>query len=130
MNKLQTIEDLFASLADPTGNPFSDVECATVDPELWWLDDERHIKLNGSSLEGIKLALTICNRCPVADKCLELSLTDDLQWGIWGGYLAGERYVLTGQTRAGFQQRAILRAKQIRQITGVPMRGQDNETNN
>lgn len=107
----------------------NDVECATIDPELWWLDDES-LRIKGEILDQLKLALTVCNRCPVADKCLELSLNENDEWGIWGGYLAGERFELRGKTTKIYQRNAIRRARKIRQLTGVPMRGQDNETKN
>lgn len=107
----------------------NDVECATIDPEIWWLDDES-LRIKEDTVEGLKIALTVCNRCPVADKCLELSLGENNEWGIWGGYLAGERFILQGEITKNYQRKAISRARKIRQVTGIPMRGQTNETKN
>jgi len=39
-------------------------------------------------------AKSICGRCPVADKCLQFALDDDIEFGIFGGYTPSERKAL------------------------------------
>ena len=96
------------------------VECQTTDPELWWLDDQHN--LNKEAIEGLTHALNICNRCPLADPCLKIALDDEAQWGVWGGTLAGERYIMLGLTKSRYQRSAVERARKIRRLTQVPMR--------
>ena len=94
------------------------VECQTNDPELWWKEDVQHI--TKWEIECVGLALTICNRCPLKQACLEMGLKDEFQFGIWGGYMAGERYQMKRQTKFRYQRDAVTRAKRLRQQTGVP----------
>lgn len=101
------------------------VECQTTDPELWWLDDQHN--LSKSAIEGLRHALTICNRCYLADACLKIALEDEAQWGVWGGTLAGERYQMLGLTKMFYHKKAIERAKKIRRLTQVPMREIEND---
>lgn len=35
--------------------------------------------------EAAEYALGFCRRCPVQAECLEVALTRDERWGIWGG---------------------------------------------
>jgi WhiB family redox-sensing transcriptional regulator len=39
-------------------------------------------------------AKAICASCPVASKCLQFALDDDIEFGIFGGYTPSERKAL------------------------------------
>jgi WhiB family redox-sensing transcriptional regulator len=41
--------------------------------------------------EDMAAAKRICRACPVQRACLELSLTQDESWGVWGGISARSR---------------------------------------
>lgn len=36
-------------------------------------------------------AIKICKACPVAERCLEFAMTNNIQYGIWGGKTAQNR---------------------------------------
>jgi len=55
-------------------------ECATVDPELFYLTPHE----NDTSLR-VRQAVRICENCPVIEDCLEYAFEIDDQWGILGG---------------------------------------------
>ena len=57
--------------------------CASYDPELWWREDTRDL--------GRKIALDICESCPVRGECLEHALATPEKDGIWGGLLPYQR---------------------------------------
>lgn len=50
--------------------------------------------------DKVNEALRLCRTCPVKDKCLESGMQEeDLQFGIWGGRLAGQRLLDSGYNR-------------------------------
>lgn len=58
-------------------------EGACTDPSLdpdWWFPDSEHF----DDMQ-IKLAIKICNECPVQRTCLEYAITNWPVHGIWGG---------------------------------------------
>lgn len=36
-------------------------------------------------------AKKVCQQCPLINKCLEFALTNEEEWGVWGGLTADER---------------------------------------
>jgi hypothetical protein len=71
------------------------------DPNLWWNDypdtenSGRATKADmNKSIKDSRLALRICDRCPSKSACLDEGMRpENLEWGIWGGLLSGERLV-------------------------------------
>ncbi len=58
----------------------ADAACNNEDPELFFSQYE------------IKEATEICNRlCPVQSECLNYSLDENLNFGVWGGLSESER---------------------------------------
>jgi len=50
--------------------------------------------------DQVNVALRLCNTCPVKEQCLEMGMQEeDLQFGIWGGKLAGQRLLESGYKR-------------------------------
>ena len=47
----------------------------------------------------------LCRRCPVAEQCLELALTEGEAFGIWGGTSERERRVLRREREAPRKRR-------------------------
>lgn len=46
---------------------------------------------------AINKAVSLCNRCPVQDKCLMNSVNNGEEFGIWGGFTSRERRKLFGK---------------------------------
>lgn len=71
-------------------------------PDLWFSDiTSRNGQLNPTAwqlyLKRVGLALAICEGCPMKDPCLTEGLkSDNVEHGIWGGKLPGERIVMSG----------------------------------
>jgi WhiB family transcriptional regulator, redox-sensing transcriptional regulator len=55
--------------------------CRTVDPDLWFPED------NCLGTAAIK----VCRRCPVAEECLDYALENNERHGIWGGLSPNQR---------------------------------------
>lgn len=49
--------------------------CAQSDPEAFFPE-------KGGSVRAVT---AICDRCPVAQECLDFAIDNDIQHGIWGG---------------------------------------------
>ena len=54
-----------------------DANCREVDPDLFFLDNTQ------SAL--FPMVFDICAMCEIAEKCLEYSLVNEEEFGIWGG---------------------------------------------
>lgn len=63
--------------------------CLGMNPEIFYPDsDEIHSKVT-------KLALSICQGCPVRAECLTHAVNNDESFGIWGGLSLRSRRKLT-----------------------------------
>lgn len=94
------------------------VECRTMDPDMWFMDtlETKGVNFTADVINSLKVALNTCNACPMRMECLQLGLNEeDLHYGIWGGYLPGERLAMTGNRHVFLSQRAA----NIRRMTGV-----------
>lgn len=59
-------------------------------PSVWWFPDSN----KPSSYAKARL---ICDKCPVADECLDYALRNDERWwGMYGGTIPAERRVMLG----------------------------------
>lgn len=73
-------------------------------PDLWFSDTIESDKQGRPTKETIvtaisnsRQALAICKVCPVKEDCLaEGMLPENIDYGIWGGTLSGERLLLAG----------------------------------
>lgn len=72
------------------------------DPDLWFPEYPSH-KPSAEQIEVLVdrtiYALTICNQCPVKQECLDIGMRYvNIEQGIWGGTLPGERLVAAGRS--------------------------------
>ena len=69
-------------------------------PDLWYPEQPQGRPSNAKRkqlAEQVMLALAICQECPVRQQCLDEGMRpENLDYGIWGGLMAGERIVLSG----------------------------------
>lgn len=71
---------------------YKDAVCAQTDPEMFFPQDDFGYTP--------KLALKICQTCPVRAKCLETALNNREEYGVWGGMIASKRIkMLRSSTR-------------------------------
>jgi WhiB family redox-sensing transcriptional regulator len=64
--------------------------CKDMDPDVFF----------PNSGSGVIVAQKICQRCPVAEPCLDYALEQRIEFGVWGGVSErGRRRIL--QARAG-----------------------------
>jgi WhiB family redox-sensing transcriptional regulator len=66
--------------------------CASYDPELWWVDDPNDL--------ARKVALQVCQACPVIRDCLQHALSKPERDGIWGGKTPAQRQALRNAAKA------------------------------
>ena len=85
-------------------------------PDLWFSEIESDSKGRPSNAElrvainNSRQALAICKVCPVKDECLTEGMKpENLDHGIWGGTLTGERVVLAGVALNSNTRRANVR---------------------
>jgi hypothetical protein len=83
---------------------WQDAACTNSDdPDMFWLD----YNIEDKDLPRLARALTLCSECPLQTECLKMGLTDsELNDGIFGGYLPGERIMMRYKSnRRGVQHR-------------------------
>lgn len=52
--------------------------------------------------DDVMIALSICEDCPIKAECLAEGMKpENIEHGIWGGMLAGERIILARARRSG-----------------------------
>lgn len=82
------------------------------DPDLWFSDEVEQDRSGRPAIkETEKLitrtiqALKICDMCSVKDLCLEEGMRkDNLEHGVWGGVMAGERMLAAKLPILGFDR--------------------------
>lgn len=97
-------------------------------PDMWFSDTSDQVGSGAPSasesnrrLSEALQALAICDTCPADAKaaCLILGMKDEnLENGIWGGTLAGERLLAKRMSSYVYKTR-IAFAKKVRQAQGV-----------
>ncbi len=103
--------------------------CTThPNPDLWFEDSgDLFEKRLGSSNPNIKflkrranmlIAMEICTKCPIRTKCLSEGMKEEnLDYGIWGGLLPGERILLADTAKGSTDRKArIQTALNIRSL--------------
>ena len=66
--------------------------CSSYDPELWWVEDPNDL--------ARKIALEVCDSCPVIRDCLQHALSKPERDGIWGGKTPAQRNALRNAAKA------------------------------
>jgi hypothetical protein len=61
--------------------------CMTTDPEAWFPE-------GGMPTHENRMAVKLCNACPVQRECLAYALADNTPYGIFGGLYPRERSAL------------------------------------
>jgi len=111
----EEVSPLLYQLDKHGGSFWEEAACRTVgDPDAWFID---YWTADPDELWRMKLAMDVCNECPIKAKCLEVGLTDpEIKWGIWGGLLPGERMLMkTALNRLGpFGRQAVKNAMSMR----------------
>ena len=83
-------------------------------PDAWFPDVPQGARSERSTAKLVaetRRALALCNSCPKKAECLEEGMEhENLGFGIWGGMLAGERVMLSGETftKLSDQGRALI----------------------
>lgn len=82
--------------------------CSThPNPDMWFPEEQEsrgrpsraaHLRM----VENAVKAMAICNHCPVRAQCLTEGMREEnIEHGIWGGMLAGDRIILARSRRSG-----------------------------
>lgn len=103
--------------------------CTTHEnPDLWFEDsNDLFEKRLGSKNPNLRFqkrvdnmleAMSICTKCPIRTNCLAEGLKEEnLDFGIWGGMLPGERILLADSYQgSSFRKYRIRVAKNIRSL--------------
>lgn len=60
---------------------------------------------------GAKLAIEICQTCPIMHECRDYALVNDLDYGIWGGMTPSQRDLEMRKMRVGKYHPNFLKEK-------------------
>lgn len=98
------------------------------DPNLWFSEEIEDLGRRGGptteqkkvNVERSLLALSICNKCEVKDICLEEGMRkENLDYGIWGGKMSGERLVMANEPiLSSHRVNKVIFSTKIRRIQG------------
>lgn len=103
--------------------------CANgIDPDLWFSEEIEDLGRRGGPTNKQKeinirrtiLALAICNGCEVKDVCLKEGMRkENLDFGIWGGKMSGERLVMANEPiLSSSRVNKVLFSNKIRRLLG------------
>lgn len=94
--------------------------CSThPQPDLWFPEQPQGRPSNAKRkllADKVMLAIAICEGCPVKQACLDEGMKiENIEHGIWGGLMAGERILLSGiDTNRTIRSDAIVFAEGVR----------------
>lgn len=99
--------------------------CSThPNPDLWFPEAYPNQSKGGrpsrkahrKAVESALKAMAICNHCPVRAQCLTEGMREEnIEHGIWGGMLAGDRIILARSRRSGtIREQALVFAEGVR----------------
>lgn len=95
-----------------------EANCRDVDPDLFFLDNTQSAMF--------PMVFDVCARCVIAEKCLEFSLTNEEEFGIWGG--AGPSHRKRIRREKGYKAehiaRLLQRGKELNQMESAARRRQ------
>lgn len=88
-------------------------------PDLWFPEQPQGRPTNAKRklvASKVRLALSICDSCPIKAECLDEGMKpENIEHGIWGGMLAGERILAAGiDTNRTIRSDAIVFAEGVR----------------
>lgn len=90
-------------------------------PDMWFPEGQVNVgrptrKAHRIMVENAIEAMAICRECPVRARCLEQGMRDEnIEHGIWGGMLAGDRIILARSRRSGtIREQAIAFAEGVK----------------
>ena len=98
--------------------------CTThPNPDLWFEDSgDLFEKRLGSTnplkkfekrRENMLIAMDLCTKCPIRTNCLTEGMKEEnLDYGIWGGLLPGERILLADTFKASTDRKSRIRTAQ------------------
>ena len=98
-------------------------------PDLWFSEsidsdgDSSHTNENSAEyklrIANVKTALSICNACPAKAECFDEGMKrENLDNGIWGGSLPGERIILADVSVTWNNRRSMINfAHRVRATT-------------
>ncbi len=98
------------------------------DPDLWfagevelaegeiWRNTQDQTRRVNSEVDKAISALSVCKNCPAKQDCLELGMHGpQLDFGIYGGTMPGERLAMVGRvTKNGYNRMKIRFASRVR----------------
>ncbi|HUR22599.1 MAG TPA: WhiB family transcriptional regulator [Acidimicrobiales bacterium] len=64
----------------------SDAACRDTNPDLFF-----PVGTTGEAVAETRAAITLCQRCPVREQCLEFAMATNQRDGIWGGMSEEDR---------------------------------------
>jgi hypothetical protein len=92
-------------------------------PDLWFSDvletEGGRAKLSyiKEMIENTQQAVAICNTCPVKQACFDEGMKpENIDHGIWGGSLSGERILISKVTITELRKPNVKFAKQFREL--------------
>lgn len=96
--------------------------CSThPNPNLWFPEEQESQgrptrKARMKMVENAIKAMAICQECPIRARCLEAGMSEEnIEHGIWGGMMAGDRIILARTRRSGtIREQAIAFAEGVR----------------
>jgi hypothetical protein len=98
------------------------------DPDLWFSDTTDSVgsgrlpkDIGEKMVSRSLIALAICKNCPIQEQCLQEGLRDEnIDNGIWGGKLSGERIQMTrSNIRDGSRLNKIAFARRVRELQKI-----------
>lgn len=99
--------------------------CSThPEPDLWFPEQPQGKPSQASRkrlAKQVLLAVSICQECPVKQECLAEGMKpENIDYGIWGGVLAGERIVASGmETKYAIRRDAIVFAEGVKKWQSI-----------
>ncbi len=63
--------------------------CASTDPDIFYPGSGRPGRLQKSNPE-VRLAVALCETCPVIQECRNYAITNGETYGVWGGLSENE----------------------------------------
>ena len=116
--RVDEIPAIFMQLDKYGGSFWEDAACRdSGDPDAWFVD---YGSASDIDVWRLSVATQICETCPIKARCLEAGMDQhELNWGLWGGLLPGERILLklrgTGKNPGRVERMKIHAARVLRQ---------------
>lgn len=98
----------------------------TDNPDLWFPESVEHNATPNKTyqrrvsvmIQNSRQAIAICNQCPAKAPCLAEGMREEnIEHGIWGGTMAGDRIIMAGITELDQTKRAMIRlAEKVRAL--------------